>query len=151
MKNLLTLLLMSVPALALAQYSNPDRSFYEHLAEGGMAEVEAGKLAQKHGTSQAVKEFAAMMVKDHSAANDKLKKLADSKSVKLPEGPSVTQKAKKKMLEVKSGSSFDKDYIEEQDQRSRRHRRAAQEGNLLARMQMRRPARRRSCRPLKHI
>jgi putative membrane protein len=114
MKSLLTLILMSVPALALAQYSNPDQSFYEHLAEGGMAEVEAGKLAQKNGTSQAVKEFAAMMVKDHSAANDKLKKLADSKSVKLPEGPSVTQQAKKKMLEMKSGSSFDKDYIEGQ-------------------------------------
>ena len=85
-------MLMAVPALALAD-SNPDQSFYEHLAQGGMAEVEAGKLAQQHGASQAVKEFAAMMVKDHSAANEKLKKLADSKSVKLPDGPSMTQKA----------------------------------------------------------
>ena len=33
MKSLLTLILISVPALALAQYSNPDQSFYEHLAE----------------------------------------------------------------------------------------------------------------------
>lgn len=114
MKNLIALLLMSAPALALAQYSNPDKSFYEHAAEGGMAEVEAGKLAQKNAASQAVKDFGAMMVKDHSASNDKLKKLADSKTVKLPEGPSMTQKAKKKMLEMKSGSSFDKDYIEGQ-------------------------------------
>ena len=122
---------MSVPALALAQYSNPDQSFYEHLAEGGMAEVEAGKLAQKNGTSQAVKEFAAMMVKDHSAANDKLKTLADSKSVKLPEGPSVTQKAKKKMLEMKSGQLFRQGVHRRAGQRSRGHRRTAQERNLL--------------------
>jgi putative membrane protein len=114
MKNLIALLLMSVPALALAQYSNPDQSFYDHAAEGGMAEVAAGKLAQKNGASQAVKDFGAMMVKDHTASNEKLRKLADSKSVKLPEEPSMTQKAKKKMLEMKSGSSFDKDYIEGQ-------------------------------------
>jgi len=106
--------MLSAPVLALAQYSNPDANFYEHAAQGGMAEVEAGKLAQKNGSSQAVKEFAAMMVKDHTAANDKLKQLADSKSVKLPDGPSVTQKAKGKMLEMKSGTSFDKEYIQGQ-------------------------------------
>lgn len=113
MRKVVTLLLMALPALALAD-SNPDQNFYEHLAQGGMAEVEAGKLAQQHGASQAVKDFGAMMVKDHSAANEKLKKLADSKSVKLPDGPSMTQKAKKQMLEMKSGSSFDKEYIEGQ-------------------------------------
>jgi putative membrane protein len=113
MKTLIALLLTSLPALALAQYSNPDKSFYEHAAQGGRVEVAAGKLAQKNGASQAVKDFGAMMVEDHSASNKKLKKLADSKSVKLPE-PSLTQEAKLKMLEMKSGSSFDKDYIESQ-------------------------------------
>jgi len=114
MNKLIALTLLCAPALALAQYSNPDKSFYEHAAEGGMAEVEAGKLAQKNGSSQAVKDFGAMMVKDHSEANDKLKELAESKSVKLPEGPSMAQKTKGKMLEMKSGTSFDKDYIEGQ-------------------------------------
>jgi putative membrane protein len=113
MKSVVTLLLMALPALALAD-SNPDQNFYEHLAQGGMAEVAAGKLAQKHGSSQAVKDFGAMMVKDHSAANEKLKKLAETKSVKLPDGPSLMQKAKAQMLETKSGASFDKDYIEGQ-------------------------------------
>jgi putative membrane protein len=114
MKVLVALLLTSLPALALAQYSNPDKSFYGNAAQGGRVEVAAGKLAQKNGASQAVKDFGAMMVEDHSASNKKLKKLADSKSVKLPEGPSLSQKAKLKMLEMKSGSSFDKDYIEGQ-------------------------------------
>jgi putative membrane protein len=114
MKKLVALALLSAPALALAQYSNPDKDFYEHAAQGGMAEVDAGKLAEKHGSSQAVKDFGAMMVKDHSAANDQLAQLADRKSVKLPEGPSMTQKAKGKMLEMKSGTDFDKAYIEGQ-------------------------------------
>ena len=88
MKTLIALLLTSLPALALAQYSNPDKSFYEHAAQGGRVEVAAGKLAQKNGASQAVKDFGAMMVEDHSASNKKLKKLADSKSVKLPRAES---------------------------------------------------------------
>ena len=113
MKSVVTLLLMALPALALAD-SNPDQNFYEHLAQGGMAEVAVAKLAQKQAVSKEVKDFAAMMVKDHSAANEKLKKLAESKSVKLPDGPSVMQKAKAKMLEARSGDSFDKDYIEGQ-------------------------------------
>jgi len=113
MKTLLTLLMISLPALALAD-SNPDKNFYEHAAQGGMAEVDAGKLAEKNGSSQAVKDFGAMMVRDHTEANDKLKQIADSKQVKLPDGPSMTQKAKGKMLEHKSGTDFDKDYIEGQ-------------------------------------
>jgi len=114
MKTLIALLLTSLPAVALAQYSNPDKSFYDHAAQGGRVEVAAGKLAQRNAASQAVKDFGAMMVEDHAASNKKLKKLAESKSVKLPEGPSLTQKAKLKMLELKTGSSFDKDYIEGQ-------------------------------------
>ena len=90
---------------------NPDASFYKKAAEGGLAEVELGKLAQDKSPTQSVKEFGSMMIKDHSAANEKLKAIAEEKSIKLPTSPSVGQMATKTKLGVLSGKTFDKSYI----------------------------------------
>jgi putative membrane protein len=112
MKTLLLCVAMSLPVAALAADGNPDAAFYKKAAEGGMAEVDTGMLAQQKATSPAIKEFGAMMVKDHSTANDKLKAVAVSKNIKLPMSPSVEQKATKAKLEMLSGSAFDKSYVE---------------------------------------
>jgi putative membrane protein len=90
---------------------SPDATFYKKAAEGGMAEVELGKLAQEKSAAAGVKEFGAMMVTDHSAANDKLKAIAVKKNIKLPTSPSMGQMATKTKLEVLSGDAFDKSYI----------------------------------------
>jgi putative membrane protein len=93
---------------------SPDSSFYKHAAEGGIAEVEAGNLAQQKSSNQKVMDFGAMMVKDHTAANEKLKTLAASKNISLPTSSSVGQMATKAKLEVLSGETFDKSYIKGQ-------------------------------------
>ena len=113
MKTMIAALMLAAPFTVLAA-SNPDASFYKNAAEGGIFEVEAGKLAQDKGSSQKVKDFAAMMVTDHSAANDKLKTLAASKDVSLPSSSSVSQMATKGKLDVLSGDTFDKSYIKSQ-------------------------------------
>jgi putative membrane protein len=100
-----------LPFTVLGADSNPDEAFYKSAAEGGMAEVQLGTLAQQKSSNPGVKEFGAMMVKDHSAANEKLKALAESKNVKLPSSPSMGQMATKTKLEVLSGNTFDKSYI----------------------------------------
>lgn len=97
----------SVAALA----ADPDASFYEKAAEGGLAEVELGKLAQDKSPTASVKEFGAMMVKDHSAANEKLTAVAAKNNVKLPTSPAMGQMATKAKLEVLTGTTFDKSYI----------------------------------------
>ena len=107
-------LTLALPVLAFAAAKNPDGAFFKNAAEGGIAEVEAGKLAQSRGSSQSVKDFAAMMVKDHSAANDKLKSIAASEDVSLPKTSSVGQMASKAKLEALTGSTFDKAYIKNQ-------------------------------------
>jgi putative membrane protein len=113
MKHLVAVLMLAVPMLAFSM-DEKDESFFKHAAEGGMAEVNDGKLAQDKGSSQAVKDFGAMMVKDHSAANDKLQALAATQDIKLPSSPSLTQMASAKELKMKSGDSFDKSYIKGQ-------------------------------------
>jgi len=100
-----------LPLMAMAADS-PDESFYEGAAQGGLAEVQLGQLAQNKGSSQAVKDFGTMMIQDHTAANDKLKGIAAGKGVELPTSPSMSQMATKTKLEALSGNSFDKSYID---------------------------------------
>jgi putative membrane protein len=107
-------LMMAAPVLAFAMSGDLDESFFKNAAEGGIAEVNAGKLAETKGASQSVKDFGAMMVKDHSAANQKLASIAAAQGVKLPDSPSVMQMAEGKELQMKSGESFDKSYIKGQ-------------------------------------
>jgi putative membrane protein len=113
MKGTFFALILTLPMAAFAAQI-PDGSFYKHAAEGGIAEVDAGRLAQDKGNSQQVKDFGAMMVKDHSAANEKLQALAASKNITLPTTPSVTQMAGKAKLDVLSGDTFDKSYVKGQ-------------------------------------
>jgi putative membrane protein len=101
--------LIFTASVALAD--SPDSSFIKSAAEGGMAEVELGQLAQQKATNPAVKSFGAMMVSDHTAANDKLKALAATKEVSLPTSPSLMQKASKAKLDMMSGDTFDKSYV----------------------------------------
>lgn len=111
MKRFAIPLLMMLPFASTMAADNPDASFYKHAAEGGIAEVELGKLAQDKSSNQSIKDFGAMMVKDHSAANDKLKGIAASKDISLPTTSSVGQMATKTKLEVLTGDTFDKSYI----------------------------------------
>jgi putative membrane protein len=113
MKGTVIALLLALPMVAFAA-AMPDASFYKNAAEGGIAEVEAGRLAQDKGNSQQVKDFGAMMVKDHSAANEKLQALAASKNITLPTTASVGQMATKAKLDVLSGATFDKSYVKGQ-------------------------------------
>jgi putative membrane protein len=110
MKGLAGFLLVLFPFAVLAA-DIPDVKFYRDAAEGGMAEVAMGALAQQKARSQSVKDFGAQMVKDHSAANEKLKALAESKNITLPANPSVEEMTAKAKLQVLSGDSFDKSYI----------------------------------------
>ncbi len=92
----------------------PDASFYKQAAEGGIAEVQAGKLAQEKSSKGQVKDFGAMMVKDHTTAGEQLKELADAKGIKLPDTSSDEQAADRAKLEVLTGDSFDHSYIKGQ-------------------------------------
>jgi putative membrane protein len=110
MKHLTISFALMLPFIAHGA-DNPDSTFYKHAAEGGIAEVELGNMAQEKSHNQSVKDFGAMMVKDHSAANEKLKSVAASKNITLPTSPSAGQMASKAKLKVLSGETFDKSYI----------------------------------------
>lgn len=100
------------PGVPATEVSGDDAKFAVAAANGGMAEVELGKLAQDKGASVQVRDFGAMMVKDHSAINDEMKGLAESKHLVLPDSLNNEEKKLKADLMTKKGADFDKAYID---------------------------------------
>jgi putative membrane protein len=90
-----------------------DQAFVTKALEGGMAEVELGKLAADKSQSQDVKQFAQKMVNDHSQMGDKwFKPVAQQIGVSEPKGPSKKDKKLIEKLQGLSGQEFDTAYIQ---------------------------------------
>ena len=85
--------------------------FAVKAANGGMMEVEGGKLASEKASSKRIKSFGDMMVKDHSEANDKLKRIATGLNIALPDTLSYDSKTELNKLANKKGKDFDKAYM----------------------------------------
>lgn len=96
---------------AVVAVDKDDAKFAVDAANGGMAEVEMGKLAQEKAVNAKVKDFATMMVNDHSKINDELKALASSKGITLPGVLDQKEQDAKDKLSGKSGANFDKAYV----------------------------------------
>jgi putative membrane protein len=94
-----------------SQLSPADKKFVMEAAEGGMAEVELGKLATQNAESAQVKQFGQRMVDDHTKANDELKKVAEQKGVTLPTQLSAKDQASKDKLSKLKGEQFDRAYM----------------------------------------
>jgi len=90
-----------------------DADFAVKAANGGMAEVAMGKMAQQKGMSQEVKDFGAKMVTDHTKANDNMMALAKQKNITLPAAISNDEQKKMDDMAKKSGKDFDKAYVHE--------------------------------------
>jgi len=105
-------LILGSNSRALADVSASDKTFFTKASQGGMTEVEAGKLAQEKGSSQDVKDFGAMMVKDHTQNNADLMALAKSKGVDVSDKLDTKHQGMIDGLSAKSGADFDKAYID---------------------------------------
>jgi putative membrane protein len=123
--------LVMVSSLALAQVdpkdpsgntsangsaSTTDATFMKTLAQGGRAEVEAGKVASDKASDPAVKQFAQQMIRDHTKNNNELKTLAQTAGVTLPATTGRQMQAQQSKLESDNGASFDAAYIKDQVQ-----------------------------------
>lgn len=106
----LAALMLGASASAFAASSN---DFVTKASEGGVAEVQAGKLAEQKSQSADIKAFAEMMVKDHTAANEQLTTLAKKLDLKVEDDATLVAKAKKEILELRD-ESFDKAYVNNQ-------------------------------------
>jgi putative membrane protein len=106
---------VSEPGKPAPNYPNTQDRLFVHLAgTGGMAEVEASKLASGKAQNPAVGRFAKMMVDEHSKTNERLKALAGKAEIPLPPGLDPDHKAMLASLEKLSGAEFDRAYMQGQ-------------------------------------
>jgi putative membrane protein len=87
--------------------------FLQSASNGGLAEVELGKLAEQRASNADVKSFGARMVKDHTAANKELATLAARKGVSFPTSIDRKDEELRDRLSKLSGPAFDRAYMQE--------------------------------------
>lgn len=86
--------------------------FLVKSADSRLAEAQDGRLAVEKGASTAVRSYGRRMVRDQETLLAELKKLAAKKNVALPPGISNKKERGHDKLEDKSGSDFDKKFIQ---------------------------------------
>jgi putative membrane protein len=87
-----------------------DAHFAKAAAQGGMAEIQLGKLAADHGSNAMVKAFGERMVTQHGAAADQLKAAAEQAHLVLPTTVSAKDQQTYDRLARLNGSDFDRAY-----------------------------------------
>jgi putative membrane protein len=106
---------MSEPGTPAPNQTNvPDRLFVQLAGQGGMAEVEAAKLAEAKSGNDDVKRLARQLQQDHGKANARLAEHAKQVSVPMPREPAPEHKAERARLESLSGAEFDRAYLQSQ-------------------------------------
>ena len=103
---------------AFAQAPN-DAQIAHIVVTANQVDIDAGKVAEKKGSSADVKAFAKQMVTDHTAVNKQATDLAKKLGVK-PEDNPTSQSLKKggqdnvKKLNGLKGKEFDKAYVDQE-------------------------------------
>lgn len=94
------------------QLAEADKTFVDEAAKGGMAEVELSQLALERAKKKTVKDLAQKMVDDHGKANAELAALCNTRGIALPTELDEAAKTRKAELEKKTGSKFEKAYVD---------------------------------------
>ena len=94
---------------ATAQRSTVDSDFLAKATEGGLKEVELGKLASQKASNADVKAFANRMVEDHGKTNAELARIAGANAPKPP----ADRLAPPAKLTTATGAEFDRAYMAE--------------------------------------
>ena len=120
-KNFILLLILLLAAgtgqaadsknISAGKLSSDETTFVKDAAQGGLMEVQLGKLAQEKAGDEKVKQFGKRMEQDHSKASDELKKIASDKGVQLSTDLDKKHKTKIDKLTKLSGTDFDKQYM----------------------------------------
>jgi putative membrane protein len=108
--------LLAIPAAAAAQAPN-DAQIAAIVVTANQVDIDAGKLAESHGSSAEVKSFGKQMVTDHTGVNKQTTALVTKLKVTPQDNPtaqSLKSGGEKNVANLKSlkGAAFDKAYVD---------------------------------------
>ena len=110
-ETLMLVLIVAVTWGSNVPLSKTDSEFAKKAAQGGMAEVKLGQLAQSKGQSEAVKNFGKRMESDHGKAGEELQSIASREHLDLPAEIDKEDQANYDRLSKLSGKEFDREYV----------------------------------------
>jgi putative membrane protein len=84
-----------------------DQSFVRTVTQSNLAEVDVGRLANRRGRAEDVREFGQMLVRDHSSVLQQLRRLARRHDLAVPTRQNAEQRAAYRRLSALRGRSFD--------------------------------------------
>jgi putative membrane protein len=104
--------LLAGGAVQAQDTKSSDKTFVKDAMEGSLAQVNFAKLALQKSQDKNVREFATKMIHDHEMLIAEMKPVARELGVKVPSGPPLSDHAKYMELKMKSGTDFDRAYVE---------------------------------------
>lgn len=90
-----------------AKATRAQKKFLDEAIEGDRSEVEMGKLAQKNGSADDVKQFGQTLEQDHSQHLQQVVQMAEQMGVTPPKQPNAKQKTLYERLSREHGARFD--------------------------------------------
>ncbi|MEW2357154.1 DUF4142 domain-containing protein [Spirillospora sp. NPDC029432] len=92
--------------------SPQDETWLEKAHEANLAEIEAGGLAARKGSTGEIRSLGTMLVNEHRRLDQRLAATAAGLGVELPHTASAEQQEKHEALEKGEGRLFDRDFVE---------------------------------------
>jgi putative membrane protein len=89
------------------------QEFVKTVSADNLAEIDLGRLALKHATSEDVKTFARRIVDDHTKANSELNKIADTKRIILAAETDKKHRTLMDRLLTLKGADFDHEFMKQ--------------------------------------
>jgi putative membrane protein len=92
--------------------TSDDKTFMKDSGQDSLAEINYAKLALEKSQDPNVRKFATKMIEDHEKLIESMKPLMVKYGVKPYSGPAIVDHVKYDALKMKSGTSFDRAYVE---------------------------------------
>jgi putative membrane protein len=105
------LTLTSARAVAADTFSDADKIFVGKVSQGGMYEVELGKLAETKGVAQDIKDSGNTETHDHMLVGDKLKSIMEANGMTFPTSLNAKFQARLDKMNALPADQFDAAYI----------------------------------------
>ena len=96
--------------------SSADKTFVGKVSQGGLYEVEAGRVAAMRGMSPVVKDFGLLESQDHEGVNSRLKAIAGKTGVSIKPGLNAEFSARLAKLKAVPAEQFDAYYVADMKQ-----------------------------------
>jgi putative membrane protein len=111
-----TVVMCGTALLAASQASEADRAFVAKVSQGGLYEVEAGKVAAVRGTIPAVTDFGVLESHDHEGVNSRLKRIATMTGASIQPGLNAEFTQRLAKLKGVPSAEFDSYYVADMKQ-----------------------------------